>query len=66
LVLAGPVEGTIVGNIGVQAIAAGAVGDLPMWRDIVGRSFGLKRYTPEHAAYFNEHAAQYERCLEVA
>jgi rhamnulokinase len=65
-VVAGPVEGTIVGNIGVQAIAAGAVSDLAMWRAIVGRSFGLKRYAPEHTAYFDEHAAQYRRCLKIA
>jgi len=64
-VLAGPVEGTIVGNIGVQAIAAGAVSDFHTWRDIVNRSFGLNRYTPQHPAYFNEHAAQYQRCLDM-
>ena len=63
---AGPVEGTIVGNIGVQAIASGAVADLRAWRSIVGSSFGRRRYTPEKSDYFNEHAAQYERCLRVA
>lgn len=65
-VLAGPVEGAIVGNIGLQAIASGAVSDVRAWRDIVGRSFGLHRYTPEHTAYFDEHAARYERCLMAA
>jgi rhamnulokinase len=65
-VLAGPVEGTIVGNIGVQAIAAGAVSNLHAWREIVSRSFELKRYTPEHTDYFNSHEAQFTRCLRNA
>jgi len=65
-VLAGPVEGTIVGNIGVQAMASAAVADLPAWRRIVGSSFGVKRYAPADTAYFDEHAPRYERCLSVA
>ena len=65
-VLAGPVEGAIVGNIGVLAIASGAVADLRMWREVVGRSFGLKRYLPGGSGYFAAHAAQYERCLKPA
>ena len=65
-VLAGPVEGTIVGNIGVLAIASGAVADLRMWREVVGRSFSLKRYLPGETAYFAGHAAEYERCLNHA
>jgi rhamnulokinase len=62
-VLAGPVEGAIVGNIGVQAIASGLVQDLRSWREIVGTSFQPKRYMPEHPSYFDAHAAEYERCL---
>jgi rhamnulokinase len=65
-VLAGPVEGTIVGNIGVQAMASAAVTDLSSWRRVVGSSFGLKRYTPADTPYFDKHAARYERCLRVA
>jgi rhamnulokinase len=62
-VLAGPVEGAIVGNIGVQAIASGLVQDLRSWREIVGTSFQPKRYMPEQPSYFDAHAAEYERCL---
>jgi rhamnulokinase len=65
-VLAGPVEGTIVGNIGVLAIASGAVADLRSWREVVGRSFSLKRFLPGETAYFTCHAAEYERCLNQA
>ena len=65
-VLAGPVEGAIVGNIGLQAIASGAVRDLHAWRAMVGSSFGLKRYSPDRTAYFNDRAARYEQCLRRA
>ena len=65
-VLAGPVEGTIVGNIGVLAMASGAVADLPAWRGIVSESFGVKRYLPGDSSYFTAHASGYERCLNPA
>jgi rhamnulokinase len=46
-VLAGPVEATAVGNVLVQARAAGfATGDLESLRAIVARAFDPKRYTP--------------------
>jgi len=56
-VYAGPVEGTIVGNIGVQAVATGAVADAAAWRAVVADSFGLQTYVPAHSEYFvnNEH-----------
>jgi rhamnulokinase len=46
-VLAGPVEATAIGNVLVQARAAGfAAGDLESLRAIVARAFEPKRYTP--------------------
>ena len=63
-VLAGPVEGTIVGNIGMQAIAAGAVSNLSGWREIVAKSFDLKSYTPTNAIYFNENEKNYDGILK--
>jgi rhamnulokinase len=46
-VLAGPVEATAIGNVLVQARAAGfADGDLESLRAIVARAFDPKRYTP--------------------
>jgi rhamnulokinase len=46
-VLAGPVEATAIGNVLVQARAAGfASGDLESLRAIVARAFGPKRYAP--------------------
>ena len=52
-VLAGPVEGTIIGNIGVQSIATEAVSGMKSWRNIVSNSFELKTYNPENVEYFN-------------
>src|SRR5439155_7110655 len=45
-VIAGPVEGTAIGNILVQAMASGDVKSLADARAIVRESFPVKRYEP--------------------
>lgn len=45
-VVAGPAEGTAIGNILVQAIAAGAIGSLDEARAVVRGSFEPARYEP--------------------
>lgn len=45
-VVAGPVEGTGIGNILAQALATGRVRSLPEMRRIVANSFEMKRYVP--------------------
>ena len=45
-VAAGPEEATAIGNLMMQAIAAGEVADLSQARQIVADSFELKRYEP--------------------
>jgi rhamnulokinase len=62
-VVAGPIEGTITGNIGVQAIASGAVADIHAWRMIVANSFELKIYTPKDTSYFVENEQNYKNIL---
>ena len=62
-VIAGPVEGTVVGNIGVQAIATGAVSNLQEWRNIVVNSFDLKVYKTENAEYFNTNETNYQKVM---
>ena len=62
-VFAGPVEGTIVGNLGVQAVARGIVSGYQEWRRIVARSFDLNVYRPENTAYFDAHEKDYESTL---
>jgi rhamnulokinase len=46
-VLAGPAEATSVGNVLVQAIAAGELGSLEELRAAVRRSVEVIRYEPE-------------------
>lgn len=45
-VVAGPVECTALGNIMLQAKAAGAVDSLSRMREIIGRSVALKEFIP--------------------
>lgn len=52
-VIAGPIEGAAIGNVGVQAIAVGAVPDLQSWRGIVADSFDLKVFEPIEKQYFD-------------
>ncbi len=46
-VFAGPVEGTAIGNLLVQAIAAGEIKDLHEARHVIRNSFEIKEYTPK-------------------
>jgi len=46
-VLAGPVEGTVLGNVLVQALGSGQIDLLQTGRKIVGNSFPLKRFKPQ-------------------
>lgn len=45
-VLAGPVEATAIGNVLVQAVGLGVLGSLVDAREVVRRSFDVKRYEP--------------------
>lgn len=46
-VIAGPVEATAIGNALMQAIAIGYLGSLSEAREIVSKSFPLKRFQPD-------------------
>ncbi|MET8153630.1 rhamnulokinase family protein [Actinoplanes sp. NPDC049668] len=61
-VLAGPIEATAVGNLLVQARAAGELGSLAEIRDVVARSLPPRRYEP-HASDLIE--AAYARFLTL-
>jgi rhamnulokinase len=54
-VSAGPVEATVTGNIGVQAIAAGVVQNIAEFRKIVKNSFEVKTYNHGMPGYWEEH-----------
>ncbi|MCF0199174.1 MAG: rhamnulokinase [Bacteroidaceae bacterium] len=62
-VVAGPTEGTALGNALVQVRAAGDVGSLEAMRGIVSRSVEVRRYQPGDTAAWDE---AYERFCAVA
>ncbi|MFD0366417.1 rhamnulokinase family protein [Streptomyces sp. NPDC127114] len=60
-VVAGPVEAAALGNVLVQARAAGLVGDLPSMRALVARTQPLEHYAPEgDGAVWDRAAARLE------
>jgi rhamnulokinase len=62
-VVAGPVEATAIGNVMMQAVAAGDVGSIAEARDVIRRSFPVEEYTPQNTAAWDE---GYERFLKIA
>jgi rhamnulokinase len=62
-VVAGPVEGTVVGNIGVQAIAKRQLAGIEALRDVVRKSSDLKSYQPKQVAYWEKHEEAFRSLL---
>ena len=61
-ILAGPTEGTALGNIMVQAKALGAVSDIWDMRRIIANSLELKHFVPQNK---EEWDAAYKRYLDI-
>lgn len=55
-VVAGPIEATALGNIGVQAMAAGALDSLQAMRRVIADSVSLDYYQPEDVDSWNKFA----------
>lgn len=53
-VITGPVEGTAIGNIMLQAKAAGMVDDMFQMREIIAQSIELKTYLPQDSKVWDE------------
>ena len=62
-VIAGPSEGTVIGNLLVQAMALGEIKDLPQLREVVAASFENKVFLPEGDTSAWDEA--YERLLAL-
>ncbi|MBQ0023556.1 MAG: rhamnulokinase [Prevotellaceae bacterium] len=60
-VVTGPVEGTAIGNIMLQAKAAGLVNDMFEMRSIIAESIDLNTYMPQDTKVWNEAYEKYER-----
>lgn len=62
-VIAGPHEGTAIGNLIVQAIADGAVADITQGRAIIKRSVKVKTFEPQDTARWNQAYGKYQAAL---
>ena len=62
-VLAGPVEATAIGNLMMQAIAAGEVASIPQAREVIRQSFSVEAYEPREVLAWDE---AYERFLVIS
>ncbi|MEX0701408.1 MAG: rhamnulokinase family protein [Planctomycetales bacterium] len=62
-VIAGPVEATAMGNVLVQARAAGEIGSLSELRDVVRASCGPRRFEPEDETGWREPAGRFAALL---
>jgi rhamnulokinase len=58
-VLAGPVEATVIGNVSVQAVAAGRFATLTAAREHVAANVTLRRFAPQASAAWAAAAARY-------
>lgn len=62
-VVAGPVEATAIGNVMLQAVAAGDVADIAQAREVIQQSFAVETYTPKQTPAWNEAYARFEKLL---
>ena len=60
-VVAGPVEATALGNVMMQAVAAGSVGSVAEARRVIRESFPVDCYEPQDTAQWDEASARFER-----
>jgi len=62
-VVAGPVEATAIGNVMIQAVAAGDVGSLAEAREVIARSFDVEEYEPHDTSQWDD---AYEEFTKIA
>lgn len=62
-VVAGPVEATAIGNVMMQAIAAGEVSSIAQAREIVRQSFPVEEYQPNDSAAWDEAYTRFVKTL---
>ena len=58
-VIAGPDEGTVIGNLLVQAMGVGAIADVRQLRRVVENSFPTRLFEPQNAAAWDAAYAKY-------
>ncbi|HTV42370.1 MAG TPA: rhamnulokinase family protein [Candidatus Sulfotelmatobacter sp.] len=65
-VLAGPVEATVMGNLLVQACAAGEVGSLSEMREVIRRSSSITNFEPANSDLWDGAADRFERLCSAS
>lgn len=63
-VVAGPVEATALGNISLQAIAAGQLESVGKARELIARSFELETYYPQDTDAWQNQYEKFKRFIE--
>jgi rhamnulokinase len=63
VVVAGPAEATVLGNVMMQAIATGQIGDLRQGRIALAESCECQMYEPRHSAAWDEAFVRFERLI---
>jgi len=63
-VIAGPIEATVLGNLGMQMLATGEVGSLAEMRKIIDRSFPVEMFTPNDPEPWNRQAQRFRQYCE--
>ncbi len=65
-VIAGPIEATAAGNILIQAVAGGEIGDAAQLRDVVRNSFPSKRFEPNagQRARWDEKFGRFQKLMK--
>ena len=62
-VLAGPIEATAIGNLMMQAVAAGDVATIAQAREVIRNSFSVEQYLPRDTAAWDEAYGRFLRVL---
>jgi rhamnulokinase len=61
--VAGPIEATAIGNVMMQAVAAGAVASIAEAREVIRRSFSVEEYLPQNPDPWDEAHQRFARLL---
>ena len=62
-VVAGPVEATAIGNLMMQAVAAGEVAGIAEAREVIKQSFNVEEYSPQRTHAWDEAYQRFQRLL---
>jgi rhamnulokinase len=65
-VVAGPVEATALGNLGMQMLATGAVTSLDEVRKVIAQSYPVQVFEPMEADKWQEPLARFEQICGIS